>query len=110
MLAYYRWHPSVQGVMVKQAASNALARFFMGWRRGNKGVALQPSIASRLKRFASNNKLGIAGTIAGAAGGIYLGNEAYKNAIPPVRSLPLLGQEPYINTPQAWQTQETYGY
>ncbi len=110
MLAYYRWHPGVQGVMVKQAASNALARFFLGLRTGNKGSAPQPSLSSRVKHFARNNKLGIAGTLAGTAGGIWLGNEAYRNAIPPVRSLPLLGQEPYINTPQGWQTQETDGY
>lgn len=108
MLAYYRWHPGVQGEMVKHAASNALARFFMGLRPGRRGITPQQTLTGRLKQFARNNKLGIAGSIAGTAGGIWLGNEAYRNAVPPVRSLPQLEQEPFISAPQAWQ--ETDGY
>lgn len=110
MLAYYRWHPGVQGGMAKHAASNALARFFLGLGK-RSGLASSKPLGSRVKQFARNNALGIAGAVTGTLGGAWLGNMAYRNAVPPVRALPQLEQEPYVSAINTtWQAQETDGY
>ena len=49
-----------------------------------------------------NKKPEIAGAVAGTAGGAYMGNQAYNNAIPSVRALPDIQPSPYIATEQPY--------
>lgn len=108
MLAYYKQHPGARGGLVKKATSNALARFFLGLR---KQIPNMRSLGAHTRQFARNNVSGIAGVAAGAAGGAWLGNKAYNNAIPPVRQLPGLEQQPQIGVwqpNQNWQRMSEY--
>lgn len=97
MLAYYKQHPCVQGGLVKKAASNALARFFLGLRNKIPNIK---NLGTQARQFARNNAIGIAGGAAGTAFGAWFGNQAYNNAIPPVRQLPGIEQQPQIGV---WQ-------
>lgn len=108
MLAYYKHYPGAQGGMVKKAASNALARFFLGFRNRIPRIN---TLKTQARQFARNNSLGIAGIAAGSVGGAWLGNKAYNNAIPPVRQLPGVEQQPRITVwqpDQDWQGTSEY--
>lgn len=108
MLAYYKQHPGARGGLVKKATSNALARFFLGLR---KHIPSVKNLGTQTRQFARNNAIGIAGVAAGAAGGAWLGNKAYNNAIPPVRELPGIEPRPQIGfwqPDQNWQRLNEY--
>lgn len=90
MLYYYKAMP-----LAKTAA--AFSHFYPAGFLG-RGLA-------RMGRTFRNRALGIAGAAAGAAGGAWLGNKAYNNAIPPVKQLPGVEQLPNI---PVWQPDQDW--
>lgn len=102
MLAYYKHHPGARGGLVKKATSSALARFFLGFR---KQIPSMKNLDTQARQFARKNAIGLSGVAAGTIGGAWLGNKAYNNAIPPVRMLPGVEQQPQIGV---WQSDQNW--
>lgn len=86
MLAYYRFHPD----FVKEAGSirTHLSNFWQNNFRSLKSRLVNLKNPETYRQWAKNNKWNL-GIGAGAiAWGAYKGNQAYNNALPPVRMLP----------------------
>jgi hypothetical protein len=99
MLAYYRQHPMVKAAGLFDVPT-ALASF---WKANTQ--ALQSKLRSMRQpgyargvvgRAASKFRPELIGGAAGIIPGVYMGNKAFNNSLPPVRTLPSLEQSPYI--------------
>lgn len=89
MLAYYRFHPD----FVKEAGrvgqiQTHLSNFWQNNVRSLKSKLNAIKNPANLKQFAKDNKWNIGAGTAAVGMGVYFGNQAYNNALPPVRQLP----------------------
>ena len=99
MLAFYQQHP-----LVKMAGwydiPSALASFLKnnGQMLRTKIQALRKpgSYTNLVKQTAKKYAPEITGGAMGIVPGAYMGNQAFNNSLPPVRTLPNLEQLPYI--------------
>lgn len=63
---------------------------------GVRSAASQYLTPSYIRNSIMNNIPEILAGAAGLAGGAYIGNKSYQNAVPPVKALPRLNHEPLV--------------
>ena len=99
MLAYYQYHP-----LTKQAGITDVPSALMTFVRQNT-KSLQAKLRAMRQPGYFRNAIGtmareykpeLIGGAIGIGGGAYIGNKAFNNSLPPVRTLPHLEQSPYL--------------